>query len=144
MLSRELAACLQRRSTAARRRFLAVAVDAKAALLVETVIAVTVFVTVITISMVGISTAHKVSARTERQAIAENIARNQMEYVFSLDYVPPPTPYPATTTPAGYNATIQSAYLADFVDDPDIERITVEVTRNGEEVLSLETLRTNE
>ena len=110
-------------------------------MLIETVVAVTVFVTLATAAFVGISTLQRVRLRTERQAVAENIARNQFEYIFSLDYIPPTTPYPVTTTPAGFTASTTVGFVGLFTEDTNVEKITVTVSEGGEEITSIETFR---
>ncbi len=108
-------------------------------MLVEVVVAVGVFALVGTAVLAGMSTTHLSGAKTESQSVAENVARNQMEYVFSLPYQTPPGAYPTIVPPEGYDVSIASEeYVA---DDPNVEKLIVTVTRGGEETLTLETLR---
>ncbi len=113
--------------------------DDAGALLVETVLAVVVFTLVGTAVMAGLSTAHSSGAGTERQSVAENIARNQMEYMFSLPYQDPPSSYPLISVPGGYAVTCTAeTYGAGGLDT---EKVVVTVTFNGAEELVLEALR---
>lgn len=114
----------------------------RGALLIEAVVAITVFVTIFTVTMVAISTALKSSQNLEQRAIAENIVRNQLEWIVSQPYSGPTIGYTATTTPSDYIATITTDNLNEFPADDDIERITVTVTRDGGSILSIETIRT--
>jgi len=111
------------------------------ALLVETVVAVMVFTAVGTAVLTGLSTSQTSSGKTERQSIAENIARNQMEYVASLPYQPPPHTYPSVGVPAGYSVTAQA--IEDVPGDTNIEKVVVTINFEGQVILSLETFRTN-
>ena len=144
----KLTASTRRGLLTVRRRLRAVAGDASAALMIETVAAVTALVMVAVAALVGVSTTHTARAKLERQSLAENVARNQMAYVFSLAYEPPPlvgtASYPSvTSTPPGYSVTGVAKVIEDGNTDTDIERITVRVTQGGEEILVLETMRAN-
>ncbi len=109
------------------------------ALLVETIIAVLVFSIVGSAVLVGLSTTHTSGARTKSQSTAENIARNQMEYMFSLPYQDPPSTCPLVEAPEGTTVTCT---IEEYVlGDPNIEKVVVTVTSNGQEQLSLESLR---
>ncbi len=108
----------------------------------ETVVATLVFALVGTAVLSGVSTAHTSGARTERQSKAENIARDQMEYVYSLPYVAPPAAYPAVETPPGY--TVEAASEEYVTGDADISRVVVTVRHGGIDTLVLETLRVRE
>ena len=111
-------------------------------LLLEAVVSITLFTIVGTAVLSGLSTAHISSARFESQSVAENLARNQMEHLFSLPYEPPPSSYPGVATPQGYTVT---ATVVEYVPgDPLIEKVVVEVLQGGRSVLVLETLRTRE
>ena len=59
-------------------------------LLIETFVALTILVTLVSATLIGARTAQRVRLMVERQANAETVARNQMEYVFSLPYQNPP------------------------------------------------------
>ena len=63
--------------------------NCRGSLLLETVIAVMVFSMVGTAVMAGLNTAYMSGTKIEAQSAAENIARNQMESVFSLPYQAP-------------------------------------------------------
>jgi type II secretory pathway pseudopilin PulG len=117
--------------------------DSKGTVLLETVIATIVFALVGTAVMAGLSTMYQSGAITEAQSVAENVARNQMEFVFSQPYQEPQqTPYPTMTgIPAGYSVVTTLAF-ADSVDpDPEVEKITVTSRHNGQDILTLQTLR---
>ena len=72
---------------------------------------------------------------------AEEIARNQMESVFNVSYQEPlSTPYPTIVPPARYAINLTAdEYLT---GDVDIEMVVVTVSRDSENILVLETLRT--
>jgi type II secretory pathway pseudopilin PulG len=135
-------------------RFGELAGDSKGTILLETVIATIVFALVGTEVLAGLSTMYKSGSVTEKQSVAENIARNQMEFVFSQPYreplhtlYPRQTPYPTisdiggTPIPANYSVDIVVEHADNADPDPEVEKITVTSRHDGEDILSLQTLR---
>lgn len=115
--------------------------DRRGALLMEIAMAVAIFGVVGSAVLAGLSTTHTASAVTREQSLAENIARNQMEYVFSLPYSVPTSTYPSIAAPSGYTVTaIAGEYI---LGDPNIEKVVVTVQHSGVTVLTLESLRTD-
>jgi type II secretory pathway pseudopilin PulG len=117
--------------------------DSQGTILLETVITTIVFALVGTAVLAGLSTMYKSGSITEKQSVAENVARNQMEFVFSQPYQEPQqTPYPTMSgIPASYSVVTTVGY-ADSVDpDPEVEKITVTSRYDGQDVLTLQTLR---
>lgn len=121
--------------------------------LMETIIALAIFSSVGTAVLLGVSAAHISSDRVKASAIAENLARNQMEYVFTLQYVAPGnnSSYPSfavdeyldLTLPTGYTVSaIPEAYISDTFPTGSIEKVVVTVTRDENIILVLESLRT--
>lgn len=110
--------------------------------LIETVLAMSVFALVGTTVLAGLSGTYRSGAATRQQSIAENIARNQMEYAFSLPYQDPISAYPPISTPLGYTAT---AIAQEFLPgEVNIELVVVTVQYSGADILALESLRTRE
>ena len=134
-------------------RFRRLARDSRGFALLETIMAITIFAALGTAIMVGIRTANISGQVVDKQSIAEKLARNQMEYVLTQDYVSPPGSYVtidaaqdvAFTVDAGYSVTAQAvAFTGDpaIVTDTNIETVVVTISRGSESVLVLETLRT--
>jgi type II secretory pathway pseudopilin PulG len=118
-----------------------IAMDSRGNLLLETLVAITVFALVGGAVLSGMSTALDTGSMVEGQSVAEEIARNQMESVFNVSYQEPmSTPYPTIVPPAGYAINLTAdEYLT---GDVDIEMVVVTVSRDSENILVLETLRT--
>ena len=118
--------------------------------LLETVIALAMFSSAGTAVLMGVSAAHTSSDRVEAHAIDENLARNQMEYVLSLEYVAPGGNYASVaddvilnlTIPSGYSVSaVAETYLADDGFTGSIENVVITVSRDAQSVLILESLR---
>jgi len=119
-----------------------VVLGSKGSLLVESLIGVMVFALGGVAVMGGASTARHTGDIVEGKSVGERIARNQMENVFNGPYrQPESTPYPTLTPPPGYTVSVVADEYLPL--DVDIEIITVTVTRGGEDILVLRTLRTN-
>lgn len=129
------------RAVASQLRWLAE--DCKGSLLLETVIAMMIFALVGVAVLAGLSTVYSSGAKTEEQSVAENLARNQVEAIFSGPYREPnQTPY-ATITGIPTNYSLSSSVdFEDAVDpDPEVETVSVTASHNGQDIISLNTLR---
>ena len=110
-------------------------------LLLEAVVASAVFALVGTAVLAGLGTTYKVGAKTETQSVTENIARNQMEYIFTQPYrEPDQTPYPTITVPSGYSVSPVATHLSGNTD-PEVESISLTINWEGQEILVLDTVR---
>ena len=76
----------------------------------EIVIALTMFSYAGTAVLLGVSAAHVSSDRVKASAVAENLARNQMEYINSLAYVAPPGNYASVANDVGLNISIPTGF----------------------------------
>lgn len=122
--------------------------DSRGGLLLETVVAIIVFALIGTTVLVGVSTARRSGAVVDAQSIAENVARNQMEYVFSRAYKAPPLSYNSISdlpdndfkVPSGFTVTA-TALLRIGSADTDLETVRVAVDHAGKQVLVVETIR---
>ena len=117
--------------------------DCRGVLLLETVIASMVFAMVGVAVLAGLSTAYISGSKTEVQSVSENLARNQMEYAFSQSYrEPQQTPYPTLSDiPTGYSVAIVKDFADQVDQDPEVESLTVTTQHEGQDVLTLQTLR---
>ncbi len=117
--------------------------DDRAALLLEAIVGVTVLITVAGATLVGLSASQRVRVTLVRQAFAENLVRNQMEYIFNLSYHTSTAAYSTiTSTPSGYSV-LAAQELVD-ASDTGLQKISVTVFHEGENILVVETLRSND
>ena len=118
--------------------------------LMETVIALAIFSSAGTAVLMGVRAAHTSSDRVNASAVAENLARNQMEYVSSLSDLAPPGTYASIADDVALNISIPTGfavsaaaqtYIASDGFIGSIETVVVTVTRDGQNVLVLKSLR---
>ena len=111
--------------------------------MLEVVVALLVFGSIGSAILFGVSTVQTSGSKTEVQSVAENLARNQMEYLYSLAYQGSTSTYPSITAlPPGYGVTAESRTFIE--GDSNIEKIVVTVSRGGRDILVLESLRTKD
>ena len=103
-----------------------------------------VFAMVGTAVLSGMGTAYLTASKVQVHAVAENLARNQMEAIFSEPYqAPGQTPYLTIAVPANYSLSAATEYVPG-APGTDIEKVIVSVSHGGQDVLILTTLRFNE
>jgi type II secretory pathway pseudopilin PulG len=108
--------------------------------LAETLIAVAILSLTTVALLSAFSTGTLALNKGESKSAAENLARNQLEFVKSQPYLPLNESYlTMTPVPAGYSVSTR----AESVDgrDEQIQKVTVEVQRNGSVVFTLEGLK---
>ena len=111
-------------------------------LLLETVVALSVFGVVGTSLMSGIQTSYLSKTQFDIRSRAENIVRNEMEAVFSQPYQSPPYTYPTTTTFDGFFVTSEAIDYS-TTSDSNLETVRITVLHGGLTVKVLEAARTN-
>ena len=122
--------------------------DCRGSILLETVVAVIIFALIGAATMVGIQTATQTGESVEDKSLAEILARNQMEHVFNQAYKAPPLDYASIADIQGNTFSVPSDFTvtATAVERPgtvgaEVEDVKVTITRNGQEILVLETIR---
>ena len=110
--------------------------------LVETLIAVAVLGTAVTTFIVALSTGMLGIGTQDEGRVSQGLAQSQMEYVKSLDFVTGASSYPSIDTPSGYEIQVNVASLPEPADT-DIQLITVEILRDGQNVLTLDGYKVN-
>ena len=129
-------------STRLRRRLGRLVNRQGGALLLETVVALSVFGVVGTALMSGIQTSYLSKTQFDIRSRAENIVRNEMETVFAQPYQAPPYTYSTATTSDGFVVT---SVAVDYstTSDANLETVRVTVQHGGQTVKVLEAARTN-
>lgn len=110
-------------------------------LLVETVVALALFGILGTAVLASVQTSSISKGVFDEQSMAENILRNQMEYVFEQPYESPGETYLTVAIPDGYSVTVEA--LEYEATSADIETVQVTVFKDGQQVKVLQTLRAN-
>ena len=109
--------------------------------LIETAVALAILGLIAVAFISGLATAAKATIIADEQATAESLARSQMEYVKTLDYVYDTTQYSPAPIPdgedySGYSVMIDAEPLHDT--DDGIQKITVTIKHYDKPVITLE------
>ena len=115
-------------------------------LLLETIILMSVFGLLGVAVLGAVQTSYFAKGKFDIQSTAENIARNQIDYVFEQDYrepIPSVEPYePLPVLPDGFSVEAK-ALPHDDASNPNVSWVQVTVFKDGQEVKVFETLRAN-
>ena len=106
------------------------------ATLMETVVALFVLGTIAVTFLSGLVITTKASFTTDERATAQSLAQSQMEWAQNASYNA--TGYLPATIPSGSDYTNYSANITAEPRGEGIQKITVTVTRSGEQVFTLE------
>ena len=117
--------------------------------LIETLVALAVLGLIAVVFLSGLATAARATLIADEQATAESLARSEIEYVKSQDYInyaePDPGEYELITSPASYSLEITAEPINPDTgqplsagEDDGIQRITVTVNRGSKLLLTVE------
>ena len=109
--------------------------------LVESLVAVAILGTAVTAFVVALSSGSIAVREQEEQVIAQGLAQTQLEYVKSCSYDTEATTYPTVDTPEGYAISVAVSSVPDT--DADIQKITVTISSEAEDILTVENYKVN-
>lgn len=117
--------------------------DEKGFTLLETIAALALFSVITFGFLTGLFTVTKATVVAKDRTVAENLARNELEYVKGLSYQYGADEYevnPSLDIPVGWNL---NPPVVSPINEPDdgVQKVTVNVERNGELVLSMFTYK---
>ncbi|MFC1967502.1 hypothetical protein ACFLV2_02570 [Chloroflexota bacterium] len=109
--------------------------------LVETLMAVAILGTAIVAFVTALSTGSIAVGQNEEQTVAQGLARSQLEYTKSYPYDVNAITYPTVTPRAGYAVAVAVGPVPGT--DTDMQKITVTVSREGQDILNVENYKMN-
>jgi Tfp pilus assembly protein PilV len=109
--------------------------------LVETLVAVAVLGTAVVSFAVALSAGSIAVGDHDGEAIAQGVAQSQLEYTKSYLYDADATTYPLVAAPEGYSISVGVGTVPGA--DADIQKITVNVSRAGEEMIQVQDYKVN-
>jgi len=109
--------------------------------MIEMMLAVSIVGTAMFAAVLAFSTASQTSAFVQETTTAEWLATSQIELVRTATYVDTPGVYTGVAAPTGY--AVVNATSAVGGADPNIQIVTVTVSRGGEMVYETSTLKVN-
>jgi Tfp pilus assembly protein PilV len=109
--------------------------------LAETLIAIAILGMTLVVFLGGLSTGLLATGGADRLSTAHELARSQLEYTKSAAFSAAPYSYPTVTPPSGYSVTAAATTISE--GDANIELITVQVSKDGSVVYSLDDYKVN-
>lgn len=109
--------------------------------LVEALIASALLGMTLVVFVAGLSTGLLSTGQSDRLSTAHELARSQMEYTKAATYNAAPYSYPTVTPPGTYGVTAAASAIGGA--DANIELITVQVSKDGNVVYTLEGYKVN-
>jgi Tfp pilus assembly protein PilV len=106
--------------------------------LTEVVVAVGIMAVVVLAFVSALSTGSIAVREGEQEVVSQRLAQTQLEYIKGCPYN---TIYPAIDVPEGYSISVEVGSTPD--NDNDIQKISVTVSRDGEDILTVEDYKVN-
>jgi type II secretory pathway pseudopilin PulG len=104
--------------------------------LVEALVSVAILTMALVVFLAGLSTGVLSTSHSDRLSTAHELARSQMEYTKAQAFDPVPSSYATVTPPSSYGVTVAASAIPE--GDPAIQLITVDVSKDGSVVFSLQ------
>jgi type II secretory pathway pseudopilin PulG len=117
--------------------------------LVESLAAVAILGTAGIAFVLSLSTGAVAVRESDQETVAQSLGRAQLEYVKNYPYHAAPTSYPyvytydatynpsPVTLPEGYDISLSASTILEAGGNTDIQKITVIISRNGEDILTI-------
>lgn len=118
--------------------------------LVESLAAVAILGVAVVAFVVALSTGSIAVREGDQEVVAQSLVRAQLEYVKNYPYDPEAATYPYVytydetynpnpiTLQEGYDISVGVSSIPEADGDSDIQKITVTISRNGEDILKVE------
>lgn len=116
--------------------------------LVETLAAVAILGVAVVAFVGGLSSGTIAVREGNQELVAQSLAQTQLEYVKDYPYEPAATTYPTVHTPEGYSICPEGYSICVEVGsipdtDTDIQKIMVTISRDEEDILTVEDYKVN-
>lgn len=109
--------------------------------LAESVVAVAILGVAGVVFVVALSAGSLAVGEHKKEVVAQRLVRSQLEYTKGYPYDPEATTYPMVTVPADYSMSVMVSSVPGT--DADIQKITVIVSREGEDLLTVADYKVN-
>jgi type II secretory pathway pseudopilin PulG len=109
--------------------------------LVETLVAVAILGTSVVAFVVALSAGSIAVGEQDEKVLAQGLVQTQLEYTKSYTYDSEATTYPTVDTPESYVISVDVASVPNT--DTDIQKITVTVSRDSENLITVEDYKVN-
>ena len=115
--------------------------DEKGLTIVESLIAVAIVGVTLVAFAVALSTGSLAVWESDQEVTVQSLARTQMEYIKGYLYDPDATTYPTVNTTDNYSISVAVSSTPDA--DSDIQKVTANISRDGQVLLTIEDYKVN-
>ena len=109
--------------------------------LVETLVAVAILGTSVVAFVAALSAGSIAVGEQDEKFVVQSLAQTQLEYTKSYPYNPEAATYPTVDTPEDYIISVNVTSIPDT--DADIQKITITISRNSENIMTVEDYKVN-
>jgi type II secretory pathway pseudopilin PulG len=109
--------------------------------IVESLAAVAVLGAAVVAFIVALSTGSLAVREVDEETVAQSLARSQLEYIKDYPYNSAATTYPKVETPEGYTVSVAVSSIPET--NTDIQKITVIISRESEDILTVADYKVN-
>jgi len=109
--------------------------------IVESLAAVAILGAAVVAFIIALSTGSLAVREVDQETIAQSLVRTQLEYIKGYPYDPAATTYPTVEAPEDYTISVDVSPIPDT--DTDIQKITVTISRDREEILNVADYKVN-
>jgi type II secretory pathway pseudopilin PulG len=109
--------------------------------LVETLVAVAILGTSVVAFLVALSAGSIAVGKQDEEVVAQGLVQTQLEYTKSYTYDPEATTYPTVDAPEGYAISVDVDSIPDTGND--MQKITVTISRESENLITVEGYKVN-
>ena len=117
--------------------------DDKGLTLVESLVTIAITGVVLVAFGVALSTGTLAVSESDQEVTAQSLAQTQMEYIKGYPYDPGATTYPSVNATDGYSISVAVTPTSDPDADSNIQKVTANISRDGEVLLTVEDYKVN-
>jgi len=115
--------------------------DEKGLTLAESLVTVAIVGVALVTFAVALSTGSLAMSESDQEVTVQSLAQTQMEYIKGYPYDPGATTYPTVSTTDNYSISVAVASVPDA--DANIQKVTANISRDGQVLLTIENYKVN-
>ena len=115
--------------------------DEKGLTMVESVVTIAIVGVTVVAFAIALSTGSLAVNESDQEVMVQSLARTQLEYIKGYPYDPEATTYPTVNTTDNYSISVAVTSIPDT--DANIQKITANISREGQVILTVEDYKVN-
>ena len=115
--------------------------DEKGLTLVEALVTVAIVGVVLVTFAVALSTGSLAVQESDQEVTVQSLARSQLEYIKGYPYDPNATTYPTISTTDNYSISVGVTHVTNT--NNNIQKVTANISRDGQVLLTVEDYKVN-